>query len=83
MSKFIRRGRHPKLALKALEDNSTLQMVDTGLAEMAGELHADIKKKVHDFGLADAFVLATARRKVAKVLTGDPHFKGLPEALMI
>ncbi len=83
VSKFIRRGRDPRLALRALEDNSTLQVVDTGLAKLAGELHADIKKKIHDFGLADAFVLATARSKVANVLTGDPHFKGLPETVMI
>jgi predicted nucleic acid-binding protein len=30
-------------------------------------------------GLGDAIVLATARICRAHVITGDPHFKGLPE----
>jgi predicted nucleic acid-binding protein len=30
-------------------------------------------------GLADGLVLATARRFQSQVLTGDPHFRGLPE----
>jgi predicted nucleic acid-binding protein len=34
-------------------------------------------------GLADAIVLATARTNHAKVLTGDPHFKGLPDTIWL
>ena len=83
VSKFIRKGRDPKVALKALEDNSNVQAVDVTLARMAGEVHAEMRRRVADFGLADAFVLATARNKGFKVLTGDPHFKTLPEAVMI
>lgn len=83
LSKFTRKGRDPKPALRALEDNSTLQPVDTALAILAGEVHAEMRRSVQDFGLADAFVLATARNKASKVLTGDPHFKTIPEAVMI
>jgi predicted nucleic acid-binding protein len=83
VSKFIRGGRDPRVVLKALEDNSNLQTVDLAVARLAGEIHAEVKKKVADFGLADAFVLATARSKGFKVLTGDPHFKTIPEAIMI
>ncbi len=46
-------------------------------------MHAEEKKRKQDFGLADAFVLATARSRSSKVLTGDPHFKDVPEAVMI
>ena len=83
MSKFIRRGRDPTPAGRAVEDNSTLQDADEGLARLAGEIHGELRRKVVDFGLADAFVLATARNKASKVLTGDPHFKTVPEAVMI
>ncbi len=83
VSKFIRKGRDVRPAMRALEDNSTIQPADTSLAKLAGEVHAEVKKKVHDFGLADAFVLATARSKLSKVLTGDPHFRSLPETVMI
>ena len=83
VSKFTRKGRDPKPALRALEDNSTLQAADTELALLAGEIHAELRKSVKDFGLADSFVLATARSKGSKVLTGDPHFKTVAEAVMI
>ena len=33
--------------------------------------------------MADSIILATARTRNAKVLTGDPDFKGLPDALFI
>ena len=48
-----------------------------------GILHAEIRKQVKDFGLADTFVLLTARKLGAKIVTGDPHFKGFKEAVLI
>ena len=35
------------------------------------------------FGLADAMILETGKNLKAPVLTGDPHFKGLREAIYI
>jgi len=83
LSKFIRNRRDPTLASKAIQDNTALEPVDTGLAKLAGELHVEQRKKIRDFVLADAFVLATARKKSAKVLTGDLHFETIPEAVPI
>lgn len=34
-------------------------------------------------GLADGLVLATARRHSTRILTGDPHFRGLPETVWL
>ncbi len=48
-----------------------------------GLLHAETKREIREFGLADAFVLLTARKLNAKILTGDPHFKGFKEAILI
>jgi len=50
---------------------------DEEIALEAGKIHAQMKKKVRDFGLADAFILATANKKNTRILTGDPHFKGI------
>ncbi len=83
VSKFLRKGKDPKPAIMALESNSTIPPVEPALAKIAGEVHAEERKRHSDFGLADAFVLATARSKSSKILTGDPHFKGLPEATII
>jgi predicted nucleic acid-binding protein len=49
------------------------------LARTAGELNFERKKKVKGWGMADSIILATARRSGSKVVTGDPHFKDLPE----
>ncbi len=72
-----------RVAITAVESNSTLHTISPALATLAGEVHAEEKKRKQDFGLADAFVLATARSRSSKVLTGDPHFKDVPEAVMI
>lgn len=83
VSKSLRKKRDPKISIAAVESNSTLHSISPALATLAGEVHAEEKKRKPDFGLADAFVLATARSKSSKVLTGDPHFKDVPEAVMI
>jgi len=83
VSKFIRRGYDPEVAFSAITSNSTIVKVDEDLSKTAGEIHAKIKRKIKDFGLADAFVLASAQKHRTKVLTGDPHFKGIPEAILV
>ena len=42
-----------------------------------------VKKKIPNFSLCDAFVLQTAKSNDARVLTGDPDFRGIKEALML
>ncbi len=57
--------------------------IDEKIAVDAAKIHAKAKKTMKDFGLADAFVLASARYKNVKVLTGDPHFKDFSESIML
>jgi predicted nucleic acid-binding protein len=52
-------------------------------AVAVGGVHAEMRKKVPNFSLADAFVLQAARKLGAKVLTGDPDFRGTKEAEFI
>jgi predicted nucleic acid-binding protein len=42
-----------------------------------------MRKTLKDFGLADAYVLATARKLDAKVLTSDLHFKNVKGVVLI
>src|SRR2546425_3182750 len=49
------------------------------LAREAGELNFERKKKVKNWGMADAIILATARRAGSQIVTGDPHFRDLTE----
>lgn len=62
---------------------SNIYNINLEFAEEAGELHAEIKKTRKHMGLADVFVLLTARKLNAKVVTGDEDFRGLKEVIMI
>jgi predicted nucleic acid-binding protein len=60
-----------------------LAPVDRQIALLAGELNHTLKKTVKDWGMMDSMILATARAGSAKVVTGDAHFTGLPDAIML
>jgi PIN domain nuclease of toxin-antitoxin system len=58
--------------------------LDAEIAQKAGILSHERKRKVKGWGLADSIVLATAREHKAKIITGSEHFRDLPdEAIMI
>jgi len=51
-----------------------------GVVDAYKELDRNAKREHLDMpSLADAIILATARIEAVKVVTGDPHFKGLKE----
>ena len=52
--------------------------VDEGIAVEAARLKRSLKTS-----LADSLILATARSREAKVLTGDPDFRQIPDAIFI
>ena len=83
ISKVAREGRDAKAAYTLLSGNSQFVNADEELSLEAGLLHFEMRKTVKDFGLADAYVLATARKFKSKILTGDPHFKNMKEAVLI
>lgn len=68
---------------KILRALSKIYFVDFNFAKEAGKLHAVVKKERRNISLADVFVLFTARKLGAKVVTGDDDFKGFKEAIVI
>jgi len=83
VSKTAREGRDFEVAYDILLSNSQVVDVDEEVSKEAGVLHCEMRKTKGDFGLADAYVLAVARRIKSRVLTGDLHFKGVKEAILI
>lgn len=85
--KYLREGVDPGILRRWLQGISEVTEVYGIGVELAGEsakasVELMTKSKKEDLskpGLGDALVLATARATGAKVLTGDPHFRGLPE----
>ena len=87
--KYVRVGtdhRFVRRWLQGIAEASEVFGIDTELAMASAlasiELVAKSKKdRLEAPGLGDALVLATARVNQAKVLTGDSHFRGLPEPI--
>ncbi|MEK6893041.1 MAG: type II toxin-antitoxin system VapC family toxin [Nanoarchaeota archaeon] len=52
------------------------------IAVKAGEINCENKKKIKDWGMADAIILATANKLNAKVVTGDEHFRDLNSIML-
>jgi len=83
ISKTAREERDFEVAYDILVSNSQVINIDEEISKEAGILHSEMRKTKKDFGLADAYVLALARKINSKILTGDLHFKGVKEAILI
>jgi predicted nucleic acid-binding protein len=81
--KYTREKMNPKERLKFMRTKSTIVALDDEIAEVAGIISAERRAKVKGWGLVDSVVLATARVRGVKVVTGDEHFQDLNEAIMI
>jgi predicted nucleic acid-binding protein len=89
--KYFREGENPATIRKWLQtimEATQLIEIDLLLAEESARASIQLTEKARKEGLekpglGDAIVLATARVSQASVLTGDPHFKGLPETLWL
>ena len=69
--------------LKFITTKSSVVPIDREISVSGGRINYENKKKIKNWGMADSIILATARVFSAKVVTGDPHFKGIKETIMI
>lgn len=83
MSIAKRENRSPEIGFRIIMGLSKIHKIDENFAKEAGILHAEIRKRIKDFGMADSVVLLTARKLGARIITGDLHFKGFKEAMLI
>jgi len=83
VSKVKRKNGNSKLAYDSINSNSKIVAINAKIAEEAGLLHAEIRKKMPQFSIVDALLITTARHIKAKVLTGDNHFKEFKEAILL
>jgi predicted nucleic acid-binding protein len=87
---FLRKIKEGKETPKGAEENMDYVMSNSTILDLeyassvkAAETDLEMKQKVKNWGVADAIVLSAARELKAKVVTGDEHFRGLKEAVMI
>jgi predicted nucleic acid-binding protein len=80
VSRYQRKGIDESPALETLTSISRIGEPTLDDAREVGMIHARTRKTSPNFGIGDSFVLQLARKTGARVLTGDPDFKGIKEA---
>jgi predicted nucleic acid-binding protein len=83
VSKEKRRKKDPETAWRAVTSLSKILRIDESDSKAVGFLHAEIKTKNKNFGLADSFVLHAAKKLKGRVLSGDPDFRGIADAILL
>jgi len=83
VNKYVREKIDPQDRLKFIRTKTVIVPLDDETGEAAGRISAERRTSVSGWGLVDSCVLAVARSREAKVVTGDNHFSGLEEALII
>ncbi len=78
-----RENRDFEEAYRVILSNSKNIDVTPRLSKEAGLMHAEYRKKIKDFGLADAFLICLAKSINGKVLTGDRHFKEFNNVVLL
>jgi predicted nucleic acid-binding protein len=83
ISKERRTKKEPDTAWRAITSLTKVLRIDESDSMEVGLLHAEIKSRKKNFGLADSFVLHAARKMGGRVVTGDPDFRGIAEAILL
>jgi predicted nucleic acid-binding protein len=89
--KFLREGIDEKtisLWLEIITAASVITQIDSETALQAAKCYLELAKKAKEQkqntpSLFDAIVQATAKTNKCQILTGDEHFKNLPETIWI
>jgi predicted nucleic acid-binding protein len=89
--KYIREGADGKTVearLEIISAVSNISYIDAELALEAARCYLELAAKARETklnlpSLFDAIVLATGRTLKSKIVTGDEHFKNLPETVWV
>ncbi len=89
--KYLREGQDAATInsrLDVITSASSIIAIDSQLAFEAATVYLELKENAKKYrlntpGLFDAIILATCRLLQAKIVTGDEHFKNLPETIWI
>ncbi|MEM2922229.1 MAG: PIN domain-containing protein [Candidatus Bathyarchaeia archaeon] len=74
----MREQKDPTTRLELIRERSFITPLDTEIALLAAEI-----KQKHRLHTVDALIYATCQYKRLTLVTGDTHFKGLPDVEFI
>jgi predicted nucleic acid-binding protein len=81
--KYLRERQKFSEDLLFIKSKSHILTLDEETALSAGKLNVNMKKEIRGWGMADSIILATAMKNKAVVVTGDEHFRKIPETIII
>ena len=89
--KFLREGTDEETIshwIEIITNASAVVPIDSAIALEAAKCYLELDEKAKNLkqntpSLFDAIIHATAKSKGCKIITGDEHFKNLPEVLWI
>ncbi len=83
VSKVARRKGNPKIAYEAILAHAKTMDFSVEEANEAGLLHAQMRRKIPNFGLVDAILMVAAKHHDATIVTGDEHFRSAKKAIFL
>ncbi len=69
--------------LKFIKLRSKIVGIDEDFILSFGHLYNEIKKDVRGIGIADIIIMNSARFLNTKILTGDKHFEGFSDSIIL
>jgi len=79
----LKLGKNPNFPISTIVSSSTILFLDKKISLLAGRINFERKKKIKNWGMLDSFILAVAMLYNLQILTGDEHFKDLPNVEML
>ncbi len=83
IASFLRNNLPLDAALAFLKVKSSIISIDFSIAENAGKLYHDLRKKNGKISLSDTICLEIAKKHNAKIITFDNDFREIPEAIVL
>ncbi len=83
ISKLRRANKDPAKFVRVLKQNCTILDLNQDVAEKAGELHSDLKKKDKEISLADCVIMVHGKNENALIVSKDPHFRYYEKAKLL
>ena len=77
-AKYLTEGHDPTPRLQFIKSRTSIIQVDASVAEAAADLK--VRDRLHT---VDAIILSAARARKSELVTGDRHFRGISDVLML
>lgn len=79
----MKNNKHPEFYLSAIRKASEIMLVDVEDAQRAGITLKKIRTLAPGMGMVDAVIYAQAVHADVRLVSGDPHFRNLPNVEFI